>query len=95
MLKVAISFIAGVLFCGLVFFGIQTVIPVRAVDDGSGTSSDNATTSLVNLLPDFDRIYRESLTMPFKRAESKITDPDIAAFYRDLMDATGLDDPNY
>ena len=32
--------------------------------------------------------------MPFKKAESKITDPDIAEYYRDLMEATGLDDPD-
>jgi hypothetical protein len=95
MLKVAISFVLGVVVCGLVLFGARTVIPARAVSDSDTGSSENVTTSLVDLLPDFEKIYRESLTMPFRQAESKITDPDIAAYYRQLMEATGLDNPDY
>jgi hypothetical protein len=95
MLKVAISFILGAVVCGLVLFGARTVLPVHAVAEDDPAASENVSTSLVNLLPDFDKIYRESLTMPFKQAESQITDPDIAAFYRNLMEATGLDNPNY
>jgi hypothetical protein len=95
MIKAAISFIMGVVVCGLVLFGARTVLPARAVSDNDTATSENVSQSLVDLLPDIERIYRESLTMPFKQAESKITDPDIAAYYRNLMEATGLDDPDY
>jgi hypothetical protein len=90
MLKAAISFFAGVAVCGLVLVGARTVIPALAVSEGDAATSENSTMLLADLLPDFEKIYQESLTMPFKKAESKITDPDIAAYYRDLMDATGL-----
>ncbi len=94
MLKVAISFVAGVFVCGLVLFGARTVMPAMAGSGDDPVTSENSTIGLVNLLPDFERIYQEALTMPFKKAESKITDPDIAAYYRDLMDATGLTGDN-
>ncbi len=93
MIKAAICFIAGVAVCAMVLIGVRTVIPVQAIADNS-TTTDNASMSLANLLPDFEKIYKESLTMPFKKAESKITDPDIAEYYRDLMEATGLNDPD-
>jgi len=88
MIKAVFGFFAGVAVCGLLLFGARTVIPVLAApDDGA---SENASLGLAGLLPDFEKIYHESLTMPFKKAESKITDPDIAAYYRDLMETTGL-----
>lgn len=90
MLKVAISFVMGVVVCGLVLFGARTVMPAFAGSEGDGGVSENTSIGLVNLLPDFEKIYQEALTMPFKKAESKITDPDIAAFYHDLMEETGL-----
>ena len=69
-------------------------MPASADTNEGSTASDNDTNFLANLVPDFEKIYRESLTAPFIRAESKITDPDIAEFYHDLMDKTGLTDPN-
>jgi len=48
--------------------------------------------SLTKLLPDFEKIYRDALTTPFIQAESKISDPDIASYYRGLMEKTGLTD---
>jgi len=89
MLKAAIGFFAGIAVCVLLFFGARTVIPVLAVSD-DGSASDNSSLGLAGLLPDFEKIYQEALTMPFKKAESKITDPDVAAYYRELMESTGL-----
>ncbi|HJX12211.1 MAG TPA: hypothetical protein VJ377_01650 [Dehalococcoidales bacterium] len=92
MLKVAFSFIFGVMVCVLLLFGVRTVIPTLAGSDNLSGLSEN--TSLVDLLPDIEKIYRESLTAPFKKAESKIYDPEIAEFYRELMDKTGLATPD-
>jgi hypothetical protein len=93
--KVAISFIAGIIVCSLILFGIRTVLPIRAesTDNLSG-SSGNVSQSLINLLPDIEKIYRKALTMPFEKAESKIYDKDIAQFYKELLDETGLRDPD-
>lgn len=90
MLKAGIGFVLGIVVCGLVLFGARTVIPALAVSGDDTAASENASISLVNLLPDFEKIYQQALTMPFKKAEAKITDPDIAAYYHDLMEATGL-----
>ena len=87
----AISFIAGVIVCSLILFGIRTVQPIQAENtDNLSESSDNLSQGLANLLPDFEKIYRKALTMPFEKAESKIYDPDIAQFYKELLDETGL-----
>jgi hypothetical protein len=83
------SFIAGVVVCTLLLFTIRLVLPAQAGTESYGTISDNAT-GLLRLLPDIEKIYNEALTMPFKKAESKIHDKDIADYYRALMDKTGL-----
>ena len=88
----AISFVAGVMVCGLLLFGLKSILPVRAENDSSSVSSENLTQGFLNLLPDFEKIYREALTLPFQKAESKIYDKDIAEFYRELLDKTGLRD---
>ena len=89
-MKVAISFICGAIVCSLLLIGAKTVIPTRAETDDGNDLSENVTQSFVDLLPDIEKIYRESLIMPFKKAESKIYDEDIAEFYRELLDNTGL-----
>jgi hypothetical protein len=94
MLKVALSFICGAAICSLIVIGVKPVLPVMADTTESSAVSDNGTSFLAGLVPDIDKIYRESLTAPFIRAESKIYDEDIAAFYGGLMDKTGLTDPN-
>jgi hypothetical protein len=86
----AISFMAGVAVCSLLLFGVRMVLPTQADIDASGTPSENTTNVLLKLLPDIEKIYRESLQMPFIKAESKIYDKDIAEYYRALMDKTGL-----
>lgn len=92
-MKMAISFIAGIAVCGLLLFGVRTVLPIRAETDNLTTTSANLTQGLIDLLPDIEQIYRESLTLPFRQAESKIYDEDIAEFYRELLDNTGLREP--
>ena len=89
-MKIAISFISGIVICCAVLFGARTVIPIIASTDGDNDSSENVSQSLLDLIPDIERIYRESLTKPFVAAESKIYDEDIAEFYGELLDETGL-----
>ena len=89
-MKIALSFMAGVAACSLLFFVVSLALPVYAGVSDKLESSDNTTTSLLGLLPDFEKIYHDALTMPFIKAESKIYDEDIAAYYRALMDETGL-----
>ena len=90
-MKVVLSFIAGIVVCTVLFYTVNLILPVRAMTesvDPTNPSSDN--TGLSGLLPNFEKIYTDALQMPFQKAEAKITDPDIAAFYRELMDETGL-----
>jgi len=89
-MKMAISFISGVIVCSLILFGVKTVIPTQAETDSLSEESENTTLGLVNLIPDIEKIYRKALIMPFEKAESKIYDEDIAEFYRELLDKTGL-----
>ncbi len=89
-MKMIISFMAGVAFCSLALFTVRMVLPVNAVTDDPEAVSENLSNGLLDLLPDIEMIYQESLTMPFKKAESKIYDEDIAEYYRALMDKTGL-----
>jgi len=93
-MKMLISFICGAVICFLILYGVKPVLPALAEETPPVDESENVTQSLVGLLPDIEKIYRESLTAPFIQAESEITDPDIAAFYHSLMEKTGLTDPN-
>ncbi len=89
-MKVAISFVCGAIVCGLMLIGAKAVIPTRAETGDVSDLSENVTESFVDLLPDIEKIYRESLLKPFEKAESKIYDEDIAEFYSELLDSTGL-----
>ncbi len=91
-MKLALSFLSGVILCSILLFGAKTVLPIRA-DTDNVTTSDNVALSFVNMLPDIERMYKESFTMPFIKAEDKIYDPEIRAFYRDLLDNTVLYSP--
>jgi len=93
-MKVALSFICGVFVCGLIIIGVRPVLPAMAETSEEDSNSDNNTSFLADMLPDIDKIYRESLTAPFIKARAKIYDEDIAGFYDDLMEKTGLTDPN-
>jgi hypothetical protein len=92
-MKMAISFLAGIMVCSVLLFGVKSVLPTRAETDDMSESSENLTQSFLDLLPDIERIYRESLTMPFRQAESKIYDEDIARFYRELLDNSVFYEP--
>jgi hypothetical protein len=89
-MKTAMSFICGAVICYLVVIGVKPVLPVMADEVGAGSTSDNNTNFLSDLMPDFEKIYRDALAEPFIKAESKIYDPDIADYYHGLMDKTGL-----
>ena len=93
-MKVAFSFISGIMVCGLLLFGARTVLPIRAETDNLSSLSDNLTQTFIDLLPDIEKIYRESLTMPFIRAGDKIYDEDIRNFYQDLLDNSVLSEPD-
>jgi|WetSurMetagenome_2_1015567.scaffolds.fasta_scaffold654583_1 hypothetical protein len=93
-MKTAISFICGVVVCALIIIGVKPILPALADTSDNGEASSNETNFLADLIPDFEKIYRESLTSPFIRAGANITDPDIAGYYNDLMSKTGLTDPN-
>jgi len=89
-MRLIVAFMSGVLVCGLLILGAKSVLPTRADVDASANTTENVTDSLVNLIPDIERIYKEALTMPFLKAESKIYDEDIAEFYSELLDRTGI-----
>jgi hypothetical protein len=89
-MKMLIGFIVGIIICSLFMFSIRMVLPTRAETADPGELSDNSSLGLTNLIPDIERIYRQSLILPFEKAESKIYDEDIAEYYRELMRKTGL-----
>lgn len=88
-MKLALSFISGLVVSGLILFGVQSAIPTLAQTNTDNTSSDNF--SLVDLLPDIEKIYREALITPLQKAEEKIYDEDIADYYRTLLERSSLD----
>jgi hypothetical protein len=89
-MKMFVSFIAGVIVCCLFMFSIRMVLPTRAETDDPDSPTDNSSLGLTDLIPDIEKIYRQSLILPFEKAESKIYDEDIAEYYRELMEKTGL-----
>lgn len=90
-MKITIGFFAGIIISGLLLWGVQAALPIRAQTDNSSATSDNF--SLVDLLPDIEMIYREALISPLLEAEAKIYDEDIARFYHDLLEKTVLAEP--
>lgn len=72
---------------GLVLLFLVTGLPIRAT-----TTSEN-TTSLADLIPNFEKIYREALVRPHQEVAKKIYDEDIARYYNLLLHKTGLDIP--
>ena len=80
-MKLVVGFLIGTIFAGLILGLISGGISVAETDDDF---------DLTTLLPDIGKIYRESLVSPFQQVEQEIEDEDIAAFYRRLMEKTGL-----
>ena len=90
-MKITIGFFAGIIISGMLLWGVQTALPIRAETDNTTIPSDNF--SLVDLLPDIEMIYREALISPLLEAEDAIYDEDIAQFYHGLLERTVLDEP--
>ena len=88
--KTVIAFFTGITISGLLFLGIQAALPIMAQTENT-TTTDNF--SLVELLPDIEKIYREALTTPLHEAKKKIYDDDIAQFYQLLLEKSDLDIP--
>ena len=76
------------LMAGLALLVLISALPIHAQTDNL---SDNL--SLVDLLPDIEKIYREALVRPHQEAAKHIYDEDIAQFYALLLHKTGLDIP--
>ena len=92
-MKMVLGFFSGVIICGLFLLAVQSAIPIRAQSDNLSETSDNLSQSLIDLLPDIEKIYREALSSPLQEAEKKIYDDDIAQFYHSLLERTDLDKP--
>ena len=93
-MKMSIGFIMGIAMCSLAMFGARAIMPIQAESEIPDDISDNVTGNFLDFLPDIELIYRESLTKPFIKAQDEIYDEDIAEFYQELMDDTGLTDPD-
>ena len=76
--------IATAVLSGLILLFLVTGLPIRATGEEQ---------SLADLLPNFEKIYREALVRPHQEAAKKIYDEDIAKFYNLLLHKTGLDVP--
>jgi hypothetical protein len=87
MIKIIGGMVAGFVLSCMFFFGAKAILPANADSKGN---SDNSTRGLAGLLPDFEKIYQQALTLPFQKAESKISDPEIADYYHELINSTGL-----
>lgn len=92
-MKMAISFICGIAISCIVVFGIMPVLPTFAGTAETGDNSADNTQSITGTISNFEKIYKEALTEPFIKAEEQIHDADIAAYYRGLMEKTGLTNP--
>ncbi len=88
-MKTFIGFLSGVIVCGIILLVLISALPIRAQTDGSDNTSDNF--SLIELLPDIEKIYREALTSPLHEAKDNIYDDDIARYYDRLLERTELD----
>jgi hypothetical protein len=81
------------LLIGLVSGVIATVLIVHGtvtVEAQEPTTQETVTEDPGGLLPDVGKIYRQCLGSPFRQVEGEISDPDIARFYHNLMQETGL-----
>lgn len=89
VMKIIISFFIGMIFCLLLVVAVAHYTSNVKAEEDPVTIDDPL--NITGLLPDIGKIYRESLGGPYRQVEAEITDPDIAKYYRNLMDRTGLD----
>ena len=90
-MKRALVFIPGMVLSTLLLMG--SILGIRAVFAQDATPSDNTTPSLIELIPDIKKIYREALTTPLNQVKQVIYDKEIGEFYELLLSKTGLDEP--
>jgi hypothetical protein len=84
-MKTVLSFLAGMMVCLVIVVVVSnSVLVARADETGSGQD-------MTSLLPDTGKIYRTSLGAPYRQVDKEIRDKDIAKFYHQLMQETGLD----
>jgi hypothetical protein len=93
-MKILISFICGIIISCVAVFCLKPVLPTFAETSDPGAESSGNTQGIVDSISSLDKIYRDALTEPFIKAESKIYDEDIADYYHGLMEKTGLTDPS-
>ena len=61
------------------------------LSDIPGTLADPEEAGLSKLLPDIKNINKTALSLPLKEAGKTIYDPEIAAFYYNLLESSGWD----
>jgi hypothetical protein len=88
-MKTAVGFAFGMAFCLLLFTATGRYTAQVRAEETQITQSDAS--GIGSLLPDIGKIYRAALGSPYRQVESEIKDPDIARYYRTLMERTGLD----
>ena len=81
-MKMLVGFLIGIIACLLILAFTGNAAFTARADEDLGLSA---------MLPDIGKIYRSSLSAPFQQVEKEIYDEDIANFYRELMQETGLD----
>jgi len=67
-------------------------ITYTALADGFILRSPSSGGNTTNIISDFDKIYRTSLTSPFQTVSKEIGDDNICRFYRKLIGEIGLDE---
>jgi hypothetical protein len=85
LIGLLIGLVGGVIATVLIIHGTVTV---KAQEP---TSSETVIEDPSGMLPDVGKIYRQCLGSPFRQVEGEIHDPDIANYYHNLMQETGLD----
>lgn len=91
LLKKLILFVPGLFLSALLIMG--SAIGIRAVFAQEPEPSNDTTQSLVELIPDINKIYREALTTPLNQVRSLIYDEEIADFYDTLLQRCDLFEP--
>jgi hypothetical protein len=85
LIGLLIGLVSGVIVTVLI---VHTTVTVKAQEP---TSPETVTEDSTGLLPDVGKIYHQCLGSPFRQVEEEIYDPDIARYYHNLMQQTGLD----
>jgi hypothetical protein len=90
-MKMLLGFFIG-MTCALLLVIVinRDTTPVSA-DALPPTPTTTDSPDVTGLLPDVGQIYRAALGDPYRQVEKEITDPDIANYFHQYMEDTGLD----